>query len=1023
MTNDLGKPERETQNRVIKLFTERLGYTYLGDWQHRENNRNVEEELLRPFLQRQGYDEAKISQAVHLLTQAADNQTRSLYDNNQAVYELLRYGVSVKVSTGKQYEDVFLIDWEHPERNDFAVAEEVTLRGNKNRRPDLVLYVNGIALGVIELKSSRVSVQDGISQLISNQSDQYNRPFFSTVQFLFAGNDAEGLRYGTIETPEKFYLKWKENCEESFDYTLDKHLFLLGAKERFLEILHDFVLFDGGIKKLPRVHQYFGIKAAQKRLRKYEGGIIWHTQGSGKSIVMVLLAKWLLRTNPNARVLIVTDREELDEQIKRVFQDAGEKNIARASSGADLMNILAAPTPRLICTLIHKFGKKEVENFEQHLKSLKEAKEKTYGELFVFVDECHRTQSAKRDDIQTGKLHRLMRAVLDKAVFVGFTGTPLLKDDKETSLDIFGSYIHTYKFDEAVADGVVLDLVYEARDVEQRLGSPQKIDAWFEKSTENLNTWQKRKLQEKWGTMQKVLSSQSRIAKIVADIVWDFSTKPRLKNDRGTAMLIAGSIYEACKYFELFKQTPLKGKYAIITSYDPNTVNMTTQATGEEAASDIQFKYNTYIDLLRETGFRDTGKYEEDAKDKFLKQPAKMKLLIVVDKLLTGFDAPSCTCLYIDKSLKDHGLFQAICRTNRLDGPDKLFGYIVDYMDLFKKVEDAISVYTSELAHEDKDPIDPEVLIQNRLKKGREKLETARETLDELCKEVAHPKKEPEHIRYFCGDPDNPEDLKTTEYRREALYKGVASLLRAFDNIADGLEEAGYSPTEVKEIKADQERYKMLHTLIRLASGENLDLKAYDADMRYLIDTYIEADDPEIISPFESMTLLDLIAAKGMEEACKLLPDGMKADKNAVAESIENNVRRKIIKEHLNDPAFYERMSTLLDGIIVLRKKENWDYQAYLRKLSDLVRNLMAGKFDSVPRSMNTPGRVALYGNLHENAELADRIDRAVKQVRPADWRGNKPKEQIIKAELAKYLKSKDEIERIFCILVEQKEY
>jgi type I restriction enzyme R subunit len=295
-------------------------------------------------LTKSGYTPAQISVALHKLRTEADNHSRTLYGNNQAVYNLLRYGVPVKVEAGKVTETVHLIDWHEPEKNDFAVAEEVTLRGNQERRPDIVLYVNGIAVGVLELKNSRVSIGDGIRQNLSNQQPEFNAWFFSTVQFIFAGNDSEGLQYGSVGTPEKYFLKWKEDEADNTRFKLDKYLLKLCAKDRLIELVHDFVLFDGGVKKLPRAHQYFGVKAAQARVREKKGGIIWHTQGSGKSIVMVLLAKWILENNPNARVAIITDRDELDKQIERVFTDAGEA-VMRTSSGRDLMRQLGQPNP------------------------------------------------------------------------------------------------------------------------------------------------------------------------------------------------------------------------------------------------------------------------------------------------------------------------------------------------------------------------------------------------------------------------------------------------------------------------------------------------------------------------------------------------------------------------------------------------------------------------------------------------------------------------------------------------------
>jgi type I restriction enzyme R subunit len=1016
----IGQSERETQARVITLFQNELGYRFLGNWSDRSNS-NIEETLLTNWLTNRGTTPPQISIALHRLRTEADNHNRKLYGNNQAVYNLLRYGVPVKTEVGKVTETVHVIDWHHPEKNDFAIAEEVTLKGGHERRPDLVLYVNGIAIGVLELKNSRVSIGDGIRQSLSNQSPEFNAWFFSTVQFIFAGNNSEGLRYGTIKTEEKYFLQWKEDEADNSRFKLDKYLLKLCEKRRLIELMHDFVLFDAGVKKLPRVHQYFAIKAAQEFVRLKKGGIIWHTQGSGKSIVMVLLAKWILENNPNARVAIMTDRDELDKQIEGVFAGVDE-TIYRTSSGSDLMKQLGQATPRLLCSLVHKFGKKGKKSdkeFEQFIKELEAQPCQTVGELFVFVDECHRTES--------GRLHQTMKVIMKNAVFIGFTGTPLLKEDKKTSLEVFGGYIHTYKFSEAVEDDVVLDLVYEARDIDQRLGSVDKIDAWFEAKTKGLNDWQKLELKNKWGTMQQVLSSKSRMDRVVADIVFDFSTKPRLSNERGNAILVASSIYEAAKYFSLFQKTPFRGKCAVVTSYNPMATDVTQEEVGANTETDKQFIYNTYLELLKdvdaEPNMTKTETYEEWAKQLFTKEPANMKLLVVVDKLLTGFDAPPCTYLYIDKKMQDHGLFQAICRTNRLDGDDKDFGYIVDYKDLFKHVEKAIAVYTSELDHS-AGGADPQVLLQDRLTKGKERLDNAVEVLALLCEPVEKPKGELEHIHYFCGNTDIPTDLKDREPQRAGLYKAVVGLVRAYANIADALEPAGYSEADITRIKQQLDHYLKVREVVRMASGETLDLKPYEADMRHLIDTYIEADEPRKISPFDGMGLLDLIVKTGIADAIAKQLGGLKGDKDAIAETIENNVRSKIIKEHLNDPAYYEKMSQLLDEIIAARKAKAIEYEEYLKQIAELARKVGAGKADDTPVKLDTPGKRALYNNLSQNEELALRIDDAVRNVCPDAWRDNGgPREQIIKAALYGVLRDKAEVERVFLIVKAQTEY
>jgi type I restriction enzyme, R subunit len=1035
--SDIGQTERATQNRVITLFRDELSYDYLGNWQDRPNNSNIEDSLLTNYLTKQGYTPAQITKTLYELRITADNPNRNLYDNNQAVYSLLRYGVQVKTSAGENTVTVQLIDWQNPESNHFSIAQEVTIKGQREKRPDIILYINGIAIGILELKNSRVSISEGIRQNITNQLPEFIEAFFSTIQIVFAGNDSEGLSYGTIRTEEKYFLKWKEDEQENTRYKLDKYLLKLCNKQRIIDLIYNFILFDGGIKKLPRVHQYFGIKAAQSYIQNRQGGIIWHTQGSGKSITMVLLAKWTLENNPNARIVIVTDRDELDKQIAGVFQEAGE-TIHRCNGGRDLMTQLGQATPRLLCSLVHKFGRRDIQDFDKFITDLANQPSSTVGEIFVFVDECHRTQS--------GKLHQTMKALMPNSVFIGFTGTPLLNQDKATSLETFGKYIHTYKFSEAVTDAVVLDLVYEARDIDQKLGSEDRVDAWFDAKTSGLNDWQKAALREQWGTMQKVLSSRSRMERVVSDIIFDFSIKPRLNNDRGNAILVAASIYEACKYYEAFQKTTFKGKCAVVTSYNPQSQNITTEDTGANTETDKQFIYNLYTEILKDIvprpNISKTETYEEEVKKLFKNQPANMKLLIVVDKLLTGFDAPSCTYLYIDKKMQDHGLFQAICRVNRLDGEDKEVGYIVDYKDLFKKVENAIAVYTSELAQDGND--NPQILLQDRLTKGREKLDNALEAIDHLCEPVQPPRAELDYIHYFCGNTEIPDDLRAREPQRVILYKSVAALVRAYANIADELPAAGYSTAEIYRIKYQLDKYINLREIIRKTSGESIDLKAYEADMRHLIDTYIEASEPRKISPFDNIPLLELLGKIGIENAIETLPEGIKNNREAIAETIENNVRSKIVKASLSDPAYYEKMSALLDEIIAARKEKAIEYEDYLKKVAELSKQVMAGRADNTPVQLNTPGRLALYNNLIDKSapaqgivteaenpyipevgilELAIEIDTQIKSVRSDNWRGNKSKEQQIKAALYGIFNDFDEVERIFLIIQQQHEY
>ena len=1014
----------------MKLFRDTLNYDYLGDWTDREGNRNIEPELVRSFLKKQKYDEALITRALYLLDKAAGDTSKSLYDRNHAVYDLLRYGAKVKPDAVDNTETVWLVDWKHPERNRFAVAEEVTVLGADTKahgkRPDVVLYVNGIALGVLELKRSTISVAEGIRQNLDNQKKVFIEHFFSTTQLLMAGNDTEGLRYGSIQTPEKYYLTWKE--EGPGENPLDRALIQLCSKPRLLELIHDFIVFDAGTKKLCRHNQYFGVRAAQEHVRRREGGIIWHTQGSGKSLTMVWLAKWIREHVKDPRVLVSTDRTELDQQIEGVFNGVNEK-IYRTTSGADLIVKLNATAPRLMCSLVHKFGGKEddaeVGDVAAYIEEVKKALPPGFnakGDLYVFVDECHRTQS--------GELNKAMKAILPNAVFVGFTGTPLLKTDKQKSIEVFGRYIHTYKFDEAVKDKVVLDLRYEARDIDQNITSPVKIDQWFEAKTKGLTDLAKAQLKQRWGTMRKVLSSQDRLNKIVADVLMDMETRDRLRSGRGNAMLVSGSIYQACKLYELFDQTNLAGRCAIVTSYKPSSADLKGEESGEGLTEKLR-QYDIYKKMLAgwfneapETTVNKIDEFEKAVKKKFVEEPGQMKLLIVVDKLLTGFDAPPATYLYIDKQMRDHGLFQAICRVNRLDGDDKEYGYIIDYKDLFKSLEGAVHDYTSG-ALDGYDREDVAGLLEDRLGKAREHLEEAREAVKALCEPVEPPRDTGAYLRYFCAaDSGNAEQLKEDEPKRLGLYRHVAAFVRAFAALANELEEAGYALSDVASLKAEVDHYEKVRGEVKLASGDYIDLKMYEPAMRHLIDTYIRAEDSEKVSAFDDLSLVQLIVERGAD-AVGALPKGIRENREAVAETIENNVRRLIIDEQPINPKYYEKMSELLDALIAQRKQEALDYQKYLEKIVELTRkarNPTAG--GSYPKALSTPAKRALYDNLGKDDRLALEVDKAVLASRQDEWRGNPFKIKMLRRAIKAALGDDETLtERILELVKNQHEY
>ncbi|WP_460554252.1 demethoxyubiquinone hydroxylase family protein [Comamonas piscis] len=850
-----------------------------------------------------------------------------------------------------------------------------------------------------------------IRQLITNQEEIFNLGFFSTVQLVLAGSDSQGLRYGTTGTPEKFFVEWKHH-KPGEDETglaegelLDGPLLRMLAPERLLDLVRNFVIFDGGQKKVPRLHQYEGVKAAQERIRRQEGGVIWHTQGSGKSILMVLIAKWLLEHDPEARILVITDRDELDKQIEGVMRNAGvigaEAPSPRIQSRRDLVEKLGSASPRLMCALIHKIDAADLKGEPPRLA----------GRFYVLVDECHRTQG--------GDMNKQMKRWLASAVFIGFTGTPLLRRDKQTTREVFGTFIHTYKFNEAVGDKVVLDLKYEARAVPQRLTAPKAVDDWFEKAAKGLNNYQKSMLRRRWATMEELMSSGERKQRIMANIIHDFGVRPRLSNDRGTAILVAASIYDACHYYRLFQNTHFGKHCGIITSFEPNH-NAISQ---EPKDSDERYKFDTYTQYVLKAG-QSTTQYETEMKRRFIEEPANLKLLIVVSKLLTGFDAPSCTYIYLDNELRDHNLFQAICRTNRLDGEDKDYGHIVDYKESLENVQKALAVYTSDELDTESCGEGAELTVKDWREEGRVKLDAAREALIYLCAPVKQPQGIEQHIHYFCGSAGDAAALNDTEPLRIAFYKAVAAYVRAYADLAQNLEEAGYSATQIDAFEKETAFYTEVRAAIKNHSGEELDTKPFEADMRHLINTYIQADPVDLLGDLSSLSLTELIIETGIHDAiARKLNEKGKLSNNAIAEGIINNVRKTIIRDQLTDPKFYALMSELLEDLIQQMRDDTESYEKFLRNAEALARQL-GGKgsdSDKLPSSLRANKEAAvLYNNLpavlslatldntvaeptatygDEVLSLALWLDAVIRANAPAGWKGDPAREaQVLNA-------------------------
>ena len=1024
------KPERDTQNRAIDLLLSVLPkYRYIGNLEDVENS-NIREDELRQFLtSQQGCTAQQAGEAIRSLKQAAACSTyANLFDKSLATYKLLRDGENVSQGYGMPNKLVQYIDWKNPLNNDFAIAEEVTVRrvteDLKHRRPDIVVYVNGIALVVLELKKISVSVADAIRQNRRNQEDGEILQFFTTTQLILAGNESEGVKYGVIKTPEEFWLKWKEPtgepCEPSqfsqADYPNEMMRSLLQMLEpnRLLELIHDCVIFDGGIKKVARPNQYFALVAAKKRFANKDSGIIWHSQGSGKSLTMVWLAQWIKEQGNDARIFIVTDRDELDKQIENGFKDTGEQPF-RVKSGDQLIKTLKESEHSIVCTLIHKFGlglhdeeddkivigdKKSKLSVEEAMEKVAEALPADFspkGKIVVFVDECHRTQG--------GILHKAMRKIMGNDVMIiGFTGTPLLKKNKMTSMEQFGSFIHTYKFDEAVADHVILDLRYEARNVEQKIEDDDKaeIDLIFDVKTQNMTPRAKEALQRKWATLQNIYSSDERVKRIVRDICKDMILLPPLAKGYGNAMLVASEIYQAYKYWQCFEGTELKGKTAVVSSYDPKNEVGVTHGHSTDADNDEETFKNKMAKKMM--GDKSAIQFEDWAKAEFVDHPGSMKLLIVVDKLLTGFDAPCATYLYIDKHMEDHNLFQAICRVNRVESDRKEFGYIIDYKDLFNEIKGAVEDYTNGKytggAFSAYSTKDVEGLLKNRLKQGKKDLDRALEIIEGICQYVKYPQKADQYFDYFVFDqattPVDSQQATSFENanKRERFYNAVLTLTNRYLAIATQMVEAGYTADEAKTIHDKVVDYDELRKAIMLRSGDITDLKQYNAMMRQLLDQYVQAPKSSVLEKLDEFSFLDVIESNKTEED----PNGINAildaeneigGKPAAAETIASNVRKYIIRKRDANPDYYDKLSDKLNKILEEMKQQTEEYKETLHRIVEILREIRGSK-QEYPSDINTDGKKALYDNLGRDETLALRTYLAIKENAEVGFRENK---------------------------------
>ena len=683
-----------SQKPAIALL-QSMGYTYISpeDCEKQRGSRYhvLLKDILRGQLRRLNrysyagaeneFSAANIERAMEELDEPL---TDGLVRTSEKIYDALLLGKSYPetVGGGKSLSfNLKYIDWEHPENNLFHVTEEFAVESQDklhNARPDIVLFINGIPFAVIECKAPYISVKQAVEQMIRNQQADYIPQLFKYAQIVMATNK-NVVKYATAGTPKKFWSVWKEQDTEFLDSRLaqlvadrapteqDRNMISLFGRERLMELSRYFVLFDANVKKICRYQQYFAIREIIKTIAQRDSkgnrqsGVIWHTQGSGKSLTMVMLAKYILMELAacNPRVVIVTDRKELDGQIAATFAHT-RLNPARATSGRHLVELVTNGKADVITTIINKF------NTAERLEAKNNSRD-----VFVLIDESHRSNY--------GSMAAKMRTVFPNACYIGFTGTPLMKREKNT-LTKFGKLIHKYTIQDGVEDGAIVPLIYEGRFVEQKVDE-ENIDMWFQQTTKRLTDPQKEDLRRKWSSIRRLTSTDARIKRIALDINNHFLLG--FKDTGFKAMLATNYKRDAIRYLKCFEQF---GDLNCAVVISPPDIRESVDDV-DEGTDNMVIEY--WEKMMKQYGDADT--YEEAMKNKFC--DGEIDILIVCSKLLTGFDAPVCQVLYIDKELKEHGLLQAIARTNRLhDG--KEYGLIVDYRGLIQKLDAAMDMYS-----------------------------------------------------------------------------------------------------------------------------------------------------------------------------------------------------------------------------------------------------------------------------------------------------------------------------------------
>lgn len=972
--------EMSTSQRPAIEVLQKLGYKYISEEENKKlRNYILTDVILKDTLakklneinsyeykgEKYKFSASTIGQAIKDLN---EDLVTGLISTNEKIYDLLTLGKSYQenmIDGTKRSFDIKYIDFEHPENNDFYVTEEFTvlrMNGKDYARPDIVLFVNGIPLAVIECKDASVPIIQAISQNIRNQKPDYIPQLFKFIQIVIATNKNE-TKYATCGTPDKFWSTWNEQYVEKQNELLDKtvigrqvtkqdrDIISLFEKERFLELIKDFIIFEAGTKKICRYQQYFAVKAMLERIKHdKKGGVVWHTQGSGKSITMVYITKKLMEDKEiqNPQVVIVTDRVDLDKQIHKTFNRIGVE-AARATTGNNLTDLIKDEKVRVITTVVNKF--------ETVVKS---GVSVDAPNTFILVDEGHRTQY--------GEINRRMQEVFKGAIYISFTGTPIMKRDRNI-FDKFGGLIHKYSLDDALKDKAIVPLIYEGKMVDQEV-SKEAIDMRLDMLTRNLTEEQKTDVMKKWSRFEKVASSEQRLELIAWDIAKNYNET--LKGTGFNAMLACNKKIEAVKYYNIFREEFPELEVAVVISPPDMREG---EGSIDEDTNDIVKKF--YINAL--SNYKNEEEYEETIKSKFIN--GDIDILIVVDKLLTGFDAPKASTLYLDKQIKEHNLLQAIARVNRLcDGKD--YGYIVDYRGLLGELDKALTMYQEAGLEEfnEEDIKSSVYYIDTEINNMFE----AYEKLKEIFKDIKN-KNDLEEYEVLLED----EKIRKDFYDKLCKFGSMLGIILPSD-------QAYYKvgKEKISELRKALAFYQKLRATVKLRYSETIDHKEYEAKMQKLLDNYVVAK--EMMRITEPVDITD--AENFDKELEKMGTDRGKAD------TIRTRLTRTISEKSKEDPAYYKKFSTRIEETIEAYRNRRITDSEYLQKMQDIKEDFRKGNSGIVyPSNITTENSRAFYGviydklipimkenaNIEEIGEIALTIQREIESKIKRDWHYN----------------------------------